>query len=104
MTEQEIIEGNKLIAEFEGYIPCEKQSILDYVGLEVSIHALRYERDWEQLMPVVLKILKEDNKLILHNFEGGYEAVLETENGAVGYDKKPIMAVWIAVLTYFKNQ
>lgn len=104
MSEQEIIEGNKLIAEFEGYIPCEKQSIFDYVGLEVSIHALRYERDWDWLMPVVFKIMQEDNNLILHNYEGGYEAVLETENGAGGYDKEPIMAVWIAVTTYLKNK
>ena len=94
MSEQEIIEGNKLIAEFSDF-----KSTFWNEGVLPN-----YNSDWNFLMPVVFKIMQEDNNLILHNYEGGYEAVLETENGAGGYDKEPIMAVWIAVTTYLKNK
>ena len=72
MSEQEIIEGNKLIYAYDG------ESFID----------IGYHKDWDMLMPVVLKILKEENGVM-------WLAPQETE---------PIIAVWQAVVEYLKTK
>lgn len=100
MTTQE---GNKLIAEYEGYIPCEKPSILDYVGLEISIHALRYETDWEQLMPIVEKIEEAGYFVMINRWTSVYtgsdsERIMVTS--IIGNAK--IRNTWLAVVEFIK--
>lgn len=56
MNDQEIIEGNKLIAEFMGM--GEKFLPMDYE----HENGVRYHSSWDWLMPVVEKIEKENPK------------------------------------------
>lgn len=66
MQEQEIIDGNKLIAEFLcfkyrnqakywGRYPLDDNSFLSLKG-EVEMHSLKFHSSWDWLMPVVEKI------------------------------------------------
>jgi hypothetical protein len=95
MTQQEILEGNKLIAEFMGY----KQSVIIGVlfihetKLNLTISELKYHSSWDWLMPVVGKIkecLKNGNYIdtrttfltiqhlsIFEDIETVYAAVVE---------------------------
>ena len=61
MNQQEIIEGNKLIAEFMGA----KMVVENYHGINIiefpdkstkDLRGLRYHSSWDWLMPVVEKI------------------------------------------------
>ena len=80
MTHEEILEGNKLIAEFMDGIP----DYAAYYGLGTkflrgytlksdyvpaltyysSVDELKYHKDWNYLMPVVEKINKETGKIV----------------------------------------
>ena len=69
MSEQEILDGNKLIAEFMG---AKYNSKLDLVNLGanhklVGINELQYHSSWDWIMPVVDKIRKT-GKIVLIEF------------------------------------
>ena len=62
MTQEEIIKGNKIIAEFMGA----KMIVTDYYGINIikfpdestkDLFALKYHCSWDWLMPVVKKCL-----------------------------------------------
>lgn len=60
MTEQEIIEGNKLIAEFMGwkFNPHDEKGdwMLNENGATFPFSAMKWHSSWDSLMPVVAKI------------------------------------------------
>jgi hypothetical protein len=57
MQEQEIIEGNKLIAEFMGGFQKEDQMYIpDHEAECYKANCLAYDSSWDWLMPVVEKI------------------------------------------------
>lgn len=61
MTQQEIIEGNKLIADFMGVDKCDRcpGDCGKYKlgsGIYVSPEEIKYHTSWNRLMPVVEKI------------------------------------------------
>ena len=74
MTTNEILEGNKLIAEFMGIktkVYSDRPSIVyyDYNGFMNSTDQMEYHSSWDWLMPVVQKIETMDScryKIILH--------------------------------------
>lgn len=51
MEQNEIIEGNRIIAEFMGWVHHEDKAYDDY-----EMSQLRYHNSWDKLMPVVEKI------------------------------------------------
>lgn len=70
-----IIENNKLIAEFMGYIDngCSEKGFLIHpdTNHDIEIEALNYHSDWNELMPVIEKIL--DVSLNLDSMEMYYD-------------------------------
>lgn len=59
MEKQKILEGNKLIAEFMGYVVLEAgYRSKDLERNELQIDDLKYQKSWDCLMPVVEKIEK----------------------------------------------
>jgi len=56
MTEQEIIEGNKLIAEFMGDYRAKYKVSNDYTLANAMLKTLKYHSSWDWLMPVFKKI------------------------------------------------
>lgn len=59
MTQEEIKEGNKLIAEFmECYVESQEYAIVDRIA--VGIEELQYDSSWDWLIPVVDKIYMTD--------------------------------------------
>lgn len=67
MTTEEIINGNKLIAEFMGLAYCEKYLYEGWYGNSefnyriCSKDGLRYHKSWNDLMPVIEKIQNIEN-------------------------------------------
>lgn len=66
MSKEEILEGNRLIAEFMGATIDQYNNVrfvlpADGIGLAgCGLHACRYHSSWDWLMPVVEKIEKFD--------------------------------------------
>lgn len=108
MKEQEIESGNILIAKYEGYNPCRKASILDYVDNEVSIDGLQYHESWDWLMPVVLKIMQENetNNALIFNWASTtwFASIYSQGYSKSKVDNSPILAVWQCVVNYLKNK
>lgn len=82
MTEQEIIDNNKLITEFIGFYFRNEdicQSIKGWItGLETMTYNpktyLKFHSSWDWLMPVVKECLNKSEK-ILDNWEYYYEQI-----------------------------
>jgi hypothetical protein len=55
MTQKEINEGNKLIAEFMGRSIAEQHGEVLYADWD-GLHSVKYNESWDWLMPVVEKI------------------------------------------------
>lgn len=107
MQEQEIIEGNKLIAEFMGYKEGFPHKI-DRYGYEqtvegyridyddVAIEDLEFHSDWNWLMPVIRKIIgyciNESEKAFLSN---EYTSILETIPLAIIEDSFKVVVEFI---------
>lgn len=109
MTDQEIIEGNKLIAEFMG----EKNIRIHESNVWMdenpvthnppnSVHA-RYDTSWDWLMPVVEKI---------ESLDDGYEVIIRRTSCSIMYDQETkvslvycpnkMLSVWSAVIKFIK--
>ncbi|NTW33877.1 MAG: hypothetical protein HGB12_14890 [Bacteroidetes bacterium] len=105
MTNQEIFEGNKLIAEFMEFpYNDSEQFIISYYYLEDrpgTIDDLEYNSSWEWLMPVVEKC----EKIPVCN-KGGFAFII---NGTLCawdcytfIEKTKLEAVYKAVIAYIK--
>ena len=103
MTKEEILEGNKLIAEFMGMVRHNHISYATWAnskGDHIFESVLQYHSSWDWLMPVVEKIesLKNSDDYEIDIFGnccdigGRFEAVGETK----------IAAVYIAVIEFIK--
>ena len=62
MENKEIIEGNKLVAEFDGWVidnsfPDKDRTYIKNGGIELDT-TFKYHTSWDWLMPVVQKICK----------------------------------------------
>lgn len=98
MTPQELMEGNKAIALFDGLIP--------------AINGVPdYDRHWELLMPVVEKIEKMEHKTIIGggDYWGNYCNIMygvslkETDDTkAMGQGDSKIEAVYKAVVQFIQ--
>lgn len=81
MTKEEIIENNKLIAEFMGYNPHYKNGIFQGYELKPKIitfpEHLKYHTSWDWLMSVVEKIWKiTDCRSSIFYFEANEELTI----------------------------
>lgn len=95
---QQIIDGNKLIAEFDG-VPT------DIVNNTVKY--LEYHKDWNWIMPVVEKIGLLKNRIIIHrDFKLIYCEIICRINGIskeiLEFDKTSINATYKAVVKFIK--
>ena len=81
------IENNKLIAEF-------------IAGKSVETHHNQYHTDWNELMPVVIKIqtIGTENALF-ENFEDGLKLIINLENS---FDKVTITKIYSRCLDFIK--
>lgn len=90
MTEQEILEGNKTIARFEG-----------------AIVVFHYHDDWNQLMRVVEKIervekinaqIQIDKNIVMVSIRDGDILF----HGNIIFDKNKLETTWLAVIEFIK--
>ena len=100
---QQIIEGNKLILQYEGLNPETKhRGVLP-----------EYHKDWNRLMPVVLKIMREDFggdegfklEMLSNNVTSCTFGTLMPDVPVLSWqEESPIIAVWQTVVNYLKNK
>lgn len=111
MTKEEILEGNKLIAEFMGGKffadtgTILEQHIVSPSGYAVKcIDKLKYHTAWDWLMPVVEKIRLSSERFVLVQNSGS--VILRTNDGKQTRDfdcqiQQPgVFAVWQAVTQF----
>lgn len=116
MNEQEILEGNRLIAEFEGMKLVHDDPIAYPDGYMFSeedgaheLKNMKYHNDWNWLMPVIEKIEAMGYisciELLHHGehrvFFNSIETLQPVGNGARGSTK--IEAVYLTVLDFIKT-
>ena len=102
MTQQEILEGNKLIAKFvqlRGEYDEDKdliylESDIDGKGV-YSFSELKYHSSWDWLMPVISKCLAV-NEEELEGWEKYYENIDDA------FYQVDINQVWLAVVEFIK--
>lgn len=115
MTQEQIIEGNKLIAEFMGDYRAKYKVSNDYTLANAMLKTLKYHSSWEWLMDAVDKI----ESIIFYpkdipNFSTSFSFIIHKKfvmiNGiTAGYpanktdvlDSKR-MAVWLSVVEFIK--
>lgn len=118
MTQKEINEGNKLIAEFIGFeynrsLPAHGGGVL----MTLTIEDCRYHSSWDWLMPVVEKITglkyKTDNENVFDNSDTAHLRTFGMKNEAgefmVRFNRfglfcspQLINATWLAVVAFIK--
>lgn len=104
MTEQEIQEGNKLIADFMGVKFDIHGEITGKHG--VIVKGSRYHSSWDWLMPVVEKIeqILPDDSVVTIEYKDCYIPVLEDDDSFTiqGNGLTKIEAVYNAVVEFIK--
>lgn len=106
MSEQEIIEGNKLIAEFMRVFTDDSQWPYHVHGDSWKLEGLKYHKSWDWLMPVVGKIhLKKEVRdvvvtpgataIILHEGYPSMFSPCRSENTS-------IIECWLVVIEFVK--
>jgi len=105
MKTKELINGNKLIAEFMGAkLNCES-------GLEVNFHmnefgykigngdetfnSLKFHKSWDWLIPVINKIYNSDEYI-------EYKKLLNQFSNGIEINTTYIQVTWADVITYIK--
>lgn len=111
MEQSEIIEGNRIIAVFDGWKYSKSGKTIRRRSCSNSPYRLKdiqYHSSWHWIMPVVEKIenLGFDSRIMGNNSDGGYvcDFVDINNNEAtcqISYESK-IEAVWLAVLHFIK--
>jgi hypothetical protein len=111
MTSEEIIEGNKLITEYLGVKTDNWDS--EAARQDAYTKFCFYHKSWDSLMPVLLKVLSEnqsdfliqDPKMISGNYNL-YAAYLfsDQKNCLCVTRHSAIEAVWNAVVEYIKSK
>ena len=101
LTNEQILEGNKLLAEFMG-----KKIITDGISwFDTYYNALpRYDLSWDSLMPVVEKIesiLPNDNVVTIH-YKDCIIPVAQDEFDVCMCAETKIQAVWLACVDFAK--
>lgn len=112
LTEQEILEGNKLIAEFLGI---EKKiygetGITYYIdNIPYQLFKLKYHSSWDWLMPVVEKIELDNSAVVINNNEcmivhyGKPDESIEKDfSKTFNSGNTKIETTWIAVVAFIK--
>ena len=66
MTNQEILDGNRLISEFMGeeVLPIRDRDLYPLIKSEDGLRQTKYHSSWDWLMPVIEKINDEDEIII----------------------------------------
>ena len=103
MTEQEIIDNNRIIAEFMGAKPCKQHpntqlflTIKDNKNPSLQYwHLLKYHISWDWLIPVIDKILSSEEY-----FE--YKKTLGIYNSGVFVNTKFIKASFDSVVEFIE--
>lgn len=103
-------QGNRLIAEYMGLEFSLFNAFIDGVDEGIKLFVKKdnvwllcnYHSDWNDLMPVVLKIMRETDGSIQIYLNGsvlswGISKVIDATN------PDPILAVWECVVQYIKN-
>lgn len=128
---QEQLEGNKLIAEFLGFIS-DKAMVYRVPNLfpdkgyesgytEFSLNAIGFEKDWNMLIPVVEKIAKieiKDSPVMYNGEDTFYDSYYPRTFGLISSETKEFMvrinrfglhystslieATWLAVVEFLK--
>ena len=101
MSKEEILEGNKLIAEFMDEPEwCNEFNVLD----------VKYHSSWDWLMPVVEKIAKSkypiylyfshiQNSCIVHELNNDIAIIRESESSRL---ESPLLSAYKAVIEFIK--
>jgi hypothetical protein len=115
MTQEQIIEGNKLIAEFMGaFYSTSDQPNPYWVGVPdngqyLGTHRLQYHSSWDWLMPVVERI-EGLHSILEHKYinvritqgyvviEGAHKEILFNTS----IEGSKIKATWLAVVEFIK--
>jgi hypothetical protein len=106
MKTEEIVEGNKLIAEFMGYTPYSDGWItiphetFDTVVDSEIVYQLRFHTSWDWLMPVVEKIESLQPEGFNTLIEGGCCWIEYPEISFEGIEHTKIEATWSAVCEF----
>lgn len=106
MNAKEIIEGNKLIAEFMGYIDNGDPDgfLIDpNTNYDVNVDELKFHSSWDWLMPVVEKIQSLRNDKDIDELDRIHITALEVSFKNLpknGYTK--IEDMWQAVIEFIK--
>ena len=118
-TEKEILEGNKIIAEFMGLTVYEKRYPRNHgIGApennydkDCILEKLKYHKSWDVLMPVVEKIESKGLYVKIDDVSCTIEGFVANKHGKTqlskyigisGLDSK-IESVWGAMVEFIKN-
>ena len=100
MKTQEIIEGNKLIAEFMGEIPYHNNT-----PELICNDGMLYHVSWDWLMPVVEKV-ENDNNLFSFEIKERYVFISAFNGNLITHwdyhQNTKIQATWLAVVEFIK--
>lgn len=101
--DNEILEGNKLIARFMGGIFSNTGRTIKIGNTIFEPYTLSYHKSWNSLMPVFLRInetvLNEGGAFLSIDFWGASHCEIEYHFK----DNPPIVCVWKAVVDFLKS-
>ena len=105
MTQEEILQGNKLIAKFIGMKYDSNANVYEDDKNAYGLFSLKFHSSWDWLMPVVEKI---ENNLVNYSHEvvifGEHCHINQGKTHDMGYSSKgsKIASTWSAVVDFIK--
>jgi hypothetical protein len=105
MTEQEIIEGNKLIAEFMELKRGTTWKVWNGYANFTEYNDLKYHESWDWLMPIVENIERIDWNVNINQVCCIYDNQHKTTTSGKSISKSgatKIESVWLAVVDFIK--